>query len=76
VDSARHDRASAVDHELPSPDDPTMLRRLADGSEHRIVKHFHEPVTLQRRLAELGWAVEVRSTPTFFIYGEGSRARG
>jgi SAM-dependent methyltransferase len=71
VDSARHDRASAVDHELPPPEDPTMLRRLADGSEHRIVKRFYEPESLRRRLADLGWSVEVHTTPTFFIYGEG-----
>jgi ubiquinone/menaquinone biosynthesis C-methylase UbiE len=71
VDSARHDQASAVDHVLSEPEDPTMIRRLADGSEYRIVKHFYEPESLQCRLAELGWSVEVRSTPTFFIYGEG-----
>jgi ubiquinone/menaquinone biosynthesis C-methylase UbiE len=71
VDSARHDRASAVDHELPAIDDPTMLRRLADGSEHRIVKHFFEPTPLRRRLADLGWKFEVHATPTFFIYGQG-----
>jgi ubiquinone/menaquinone biosynthesis C-methylase UbiE len=75
VDSARHDRASAVDHELPPADDPTMLRRLADGSEHRIVKRFYEPESLQRRLARLGWSVEVHATPTFFIYGEGRPVR-
>lgn len=76
VDSARHDLASAVDHELPAIEDPTMLRRLADGSEHRIVKHFYEPEPLGRRLAELGWTVEVHTTPTFFIYGEGRPAQG
>jgi demethylmenaquinone methyltransferase/2-methoxy-6-polyprenyl-1,4-benzoquinol methylase len=76
VDSSRHDLASAVDHKLSEPEDPTMLRRLADGSEHRIVKHFHEPEPLQRRLAGLGWTVEVHATPTFFIYGEGRPARG
>ena len=76
VDSARHDLASAVDHKLSDPDDPTMLRRLGDGSEHRIVKRFYEPEPLRRRLAELGWRVEVRTTPTFFIYGEGRLAEG
>ena len=75
VDSARHDRASAVDHELPAPEDPTMLRRLADGSQHRIVKYFYEPEILQRRLVELGWTIKVNATPTFFIYGEGRPAR-
>jgi SAM-dependent methyltransferase len=76
VDSSRHDLASAVDHKLSEPEDPTMLRRLADGSEHRIVKRFYEPEALQRRLAELGLTVEVYATPTFFIYGEGGLARG
>jgi SAM-dependent methyltransferase len=76
VDSSRHDLASAVDHKLSAPEDPTMLRRLADGSEHTIVKHFYEPESLQRRLAELGWTVEVYATPTFFIYGGGRLTRG
>jgi ubiquinone/menaquinone biosynthesis C-methylase UbiE len=76
VDSSRHDLASAVDHKLSAPEDPTMLRRLADGSEHRIVKRFYEPESLRGRLAELGWSVEVHSTPTFFLYGEGHLAAG
>jgi hypothetical protein len=71
VDSSRSDLASAVDHKLPDEDDPTMLRRLSDGREYRIVKRFHEPAPLQRRLASVGWKIEVRSTPTFFIYGQG-----
>jgi ubiquinone/menaquinone biosynthesis C-methylase UbiE len=76
VDSSRSDLASAVDHRLSAPDDPTMLRRLADGREYRIVKHFYEPQSLQRRLADLGWEIEVHSTSTFFIYGEGRLAEG
>jgi ubiquinone/menaquinone biosynthesis C-methylase UbiE len=75
VDSSRNDRASAVDHKLSEPHDPTMLRRLADGSEHRIVKRFYEPESLRKRLEDLGWNVEVHSTPAFFIYGQGHAAR-
>lgn len=71
IDSSRHDLASAVDHKLSDPDDPTMLRRLADGSEYRIVKRFFEPDGLRQRLADLGWDMEVHSTSTFFIYGQG-----
>lgn len=71
IDSSRHDLASAVDHRLSAPEDPTMLRRLADGREYRIVKHFYDPMPLQARLAGLGWSVEVHSTPEFFIYGHG-----
>lgn len=75
-DSARHDLASAVDHKLSDPADPTMLRRLADGSEHRIVKRFYEPMSLQHKLGELGWEVEVQQTSEFFIYGGGRPAEG
>jgi ubiquinone/menaquinone biosynthesis C-methylase UbiE len=71
IDSSRHDQASAVDHELSDPSDPTMLRRLADGSEYRIVKRFFDPEQLRQRLAGLGWRIEVRATSTFFIHGYG-----
>jgi demethylmenaquinone methyltransferase/2-methoxy-6-polyprenyl-1,4-benzoquinol methylase len=71
IDSSRHDLASAVDHKLSNPDDPTMLRRLADGSEYRIIKRFFEPEPLRQRLAGLGWDIEVHSTTSFFIYGHG-----
>jgi len=69
VDSLRSDKASAVDHRLSDRNDETMLRRLADGREYHIVKRFHEPQPLQRRLAELGWSALVQATPEFFIYG-------
>jgi demethylmenaquinone methyltransferase/2-methoxy-6-polyprenyl-1,4-benzoquinol methylase len=74
LDSLRSDLASAVDHELSAPDDPTMLRRLADGREYRIVKRFYEPAPLRRELAALGWEIDVRTTSTFFVYGHGHRA--
>jgi demethylmenaquinone methyltransferase/2-methoxy-6-polyprenyl-1,4-benzoquinol methylase len=74
VDSTRSDLASAVDHKLSEPDDPTMLRRLADGREYRIVKRFYEPTRLQQQLASLGWEIEVGTTPTFFVYGQGGMA--
>ena len=70
VDSAPSERASAADHKLQSRGEQTMLRRLADGSEYRIVKHWFLPVDLQRRIAALGWQVEVAMTSEFFVYGE------
>jgi hypothetical protein len=48
-----------------------MLRRLADGREYRIVKRFYDPPALQKRLAGLGWSIEVESTSEFFVYGQG-----
>lgn len=71
VDSLRHTKASARDHALPERDDELMLRRLADGREYQIVKRFYEPAELQRKLAGLGWDIEVEETSTFFLYGYG-----
>lgn len=73
IDSLPSEVASAVDHRLPEQGAETMLRRLADGREYTIVKRFHEPEALERRLSELGWDVEVDTTPEFFLYGAGSR---
>jgi ubiquinone/menaquinone biosynthesis C-methylase UbiE len=70
IDSLRSEQASAVDHKLPDQGEETMLRRLVDGREYRIVKRFHEPEPLQRRLAELDWNAQVKTTSEFFIYGQ------
>jgi trans-aconitate methyltransferase len=43
IDNLRSEKAAAIDHTLPDQDEETMLRRLADGREYRIVKRFHEP---------------------------------
>lgn len=69
IDSARSERASARDHDLQEPQEEVMLRRLADGREFQIVKHWFELQALQRRLAELGWRAAVKSTDEFFLYG-------
>lgn len=73
VDSAPSERASAVDHKLQARGEQTMLRRLADGREYRIVKHWFRPTELQERIAALGWDVEVAMTSEFFVYGEAAR---
>jgi SAM-dependent methyltransferase len=70
IDSLRSDVASAVDHRLPDRGAETMTRRLANGRQYRIVKRFHEPSVLRRRLLELGWLAEVAATPEFFLYGQ------
>jgi demethylmenaquinone methyltransferase/2-methoxy-6-polyprenyl-1,4-benzoquinol methylase len=69
IDSGRSERSTARDHRLPGESAETMVRRLDDGREFRIVKRFYEPRALERRLAGLGWRAEVRSTGEFFIYG-------
>jgi demethylmenaquinone methyltransferase/2-methoxy-6-polyprenyl-1,4-benzoquinol methylase len=69
-DSARSERASARDHELPPAGEQISTRRLNDGREYTIVKHWFEPAALQRTLEELGWSTRIGSTGEFFVYGE------
>jgi demethylmenaquinone methyltransferase/2-methoxy-6-polyprenyl-1,4-benzoquinol methylase len=69
IDSARTERSTAADHQLPSADEDTMTRRLDDGREFQIVKRFYDPAVLERALGELGWNGSVSATPEFFIYG-------
>lgn len=49
-------------------------RRLSDGREFEIVKVFHEPEPLARRLSAMGYPATVRGTEEFFLYGWGGRA--
>jgi SAM-dependent methyltransferase len=56
-----------IDGEVPS----VICRRLEDGSPFRAVKVAHSPAELQRRLADLGWAIEVHGTSGPFYWGAG-----
>jgi SAM-dependent methyltransferase len=58
-----------------APEDHTMLRRLNDGREFRIVKIFYDPVELEARLAGLGWRFSVRTTNNHLLYGFGESSR-
>jgi SAM-dependent methyltransferase len=69
-DSARSERASARDHALNAPGEELSRRRLADGREYTIVKHWFEAGALQRTLQALGWTARTGSTGEFFVYGE------
>jgi SAM-dependent methyltransferase len=48
---------------------PIVERRLRDGTVHRIVKVFHEPGELSRRLTELGWSADIELTDDGLIVG-------
>lgn len=45
-------------------------RRLADGSEHRLVKVFIHPGQLQARLHQLGWQARIRRDGQDWVIGE------
>lgn len=74
VDSAYNPTSTAKDHQLAGTQDTMIDRRLNDGSVYRIVKVFYQPENLARRLAGLGWRFQIDQTPSYFIYGSGSRA--
>jgi ubiquinone/menaquinone biosynthesis C-methylase UbiE len=56
-------------------EDHTMLRRLNDGREFRIVKTFYDPVELEARLADMGWRFSVRKSENHLLYGFGESNR-
>jgi SAM-dependent methyltransferase len=63
------------DELVEGPGSSTIERRLHDGRRFRAVKVALEPMSLERSLCELGWAIEVRPLPTPFFFGLGGRAR-
>jgi demethylmenaquinone methyltransferase/2-methoxy-6-polyprenyl-1,4-benzoquinol methylase len=74
VDSRREVTSTAADHVLPEATSQVMTRRLNDGREFQIVKNFFEPGYLTEHFAKAGLKVTVLETPSFFIYGMGTRA--
>jgi len=71
VDSAVNERGSARDHRGPATGERLETRRLDDGREFRIVKHWFEGPALQRSLEELGWSARIEASD-YFVYGEAS----
>jgi SAM-dependent methyltransferase len=53
---------------------PTVPRKLKDGTAFRAVKVQYTPAELERRLTELGWAIEVHATSGPFYRGFGHPA--
>lgn len=73
VDNRREPDSTARDQTLPAAGEQLMTRKLNDGRTYQIVKNFYEPAALAARCAAHGLDVAVRETPTFFIYGAGTR---
>ena len=73
IDSGWDTTASATNHARPERERGIAVRKLNDGREYRIVKVFHDPGNLARRLAALGLASHVVHTPRYFIHGAVTR---
>jgi demethylmenaquinone methyltransferase/2-methoxy-6-polyprenyl-1,4-benzoquinol methylase len=74
IDSGWDTTGSARNHVRPDRAAGIAVRKLNDDSEYRIVKIFHEPDVLARRLAALGLVAHVVHTPRYFIHGAVTRA--
>lgn len=59
----------------PADRSDTERRELNDGRSFEIVKRYFDPGWLRRRLAGIGWDVEVRRTAEFFLYAQGGPQR-
>jgi len=71
----RHDPTrTRPDPYLVDADDDIQLRRLDDGTEHRVVKVFYEPAELTRRLEDIGWRADIAGTRRF-VYGSARPGR-
>ena len=73
LDGRREPSSTAADHQLPELGSQVMTRRLNDGRTFQIVKNFYAPAALGERCAAAGLDVDVRETPTYFLYGAGRR---
>jgi len=73
IDSGWDTTSSATNHARPERERGIAVRKLNDGREYRIVKVFHDPGDLARRLAALGLASHVVHTPRYFIHGAVTR---
>ena len=57
-----------------APESSTIVRRAADGGEHRLVKVAHTAEHLQERLAAHGWLIAVHEVAESLFWGSGGRA--
>jgi SAM-dependent methyltransferase len=71
VDSKYEPSSTARDHRLGAPGDGSVVRRLNDGREFRVVKIFYQAPELAARLRALGWTADARETPKYFLFGDG-----
>ena len=70
IDSALDPTSTARDHPKPDAESGIVTRKLNDGRQFRVVKLFHEPATLNQRLAAIGFDSAIERTPRYFIHGK------
>jgi 2-polyprenyl-3-methyl-5-hydroxy-6-metoxy-1,4-benzoquinol methylase len=61
-----HDQPLAQNSQLTT-------RSLNDGRTFEIVKNYYDPIDLAAHCTQAGFAITVRETSTYFLYGYGTR---
>jgi SAM-dependent methyltransferase len=72
IDNRRDPTITHQDPYVLDHRDDVQIRRLADGSVHRVVEVFYEPTQLEDLLRGEGWQFVLAGTPRF-VYGGGHR---
>ncbi len=72
LDSARSELAGARDQRSQGPEEELTRRRLEDGRQYTIVKHWFDGDALAELLAGLGWRADISRTGEFFLHGSAS----
>ncbi|MGW6021240.1 class I SAM-dependent methyltransferase [Streptomyces sp. NPDC055099] len=63
-------RAKAeIEEQVPEEQVPTVLRTLADGTQHLAVKVLHDSAGLTRQLNDLGWEAHVEQFDPYHVGG-------
>jgi SAM-dependent methyltransferase len=73
LDGRREPTSTAANHQLPEEGAQVMTRELNDGRRFEIVKNFYDPAWLAAQCEAVGLDVAVHETPTYFLYGMGTR---
>lgn len=63
--------AGAQERPVAGAPAPAVHRQIATGARYRAIKVFYEPAELERRSAELGFALEVHPVDWRFYYATG-----
>lgn len=74
VDSRKIQSGTSVRQSITTENN-IQKRVLNDGSEFEIIKIYYDPERLTQTLQAHGFDITVQTTPTYFIYADGKKAR-
>ena len=73
MDGRRTPDGNFAHNQPPAQDSQLTTRILNDGRTFEIVKNYYDPVDLADKCRQAGFAITIRETATYFLYGYGTR---